>query len=107
MGLKLPTLRVNFVKTDVDKNELEDFVKFWEGKADSIGIQDLVGIMDGFGKKTNEQIEQTKLTGNFICAQPFQRVILRYNGTILSCCTFYAAEMPIGKLKDRQFEKNL
>ena len=107
MGSKLPTLRVNFVKTDVNKNELEDFVKFWEGKADSIGIQDLVGIMDGFGKKTNEQIEQTKLQGDFRCAQPFQRVTLRYNGTILSCCTFYAAEMPIGKLKDRQFEKNL
>lgn len=99
MGLKLPTLRVNFVKTDVNKNELEDFVKFWEGKADSVGIQDLVGIMDGFGKKTNEQIEQTKLQGDFRCAQPFQRVTLRYNGTILPCCTFYAAEMPIGQLK--------
>ena len=99
MGSKLPTLRVNFVKTDVNKNELDDFIKFWENKVDSIGIQDLVGIMEGFGKKTNEEVEQTKLTGDFRCAQPFQRVTLRYNGTILPCCTFYAAEMPIGQLK--------
>ena len=27
---KLPTLRVNFVKTDVNKDELDDFVKFME-----------------------------------------------------------------------------
>ncbi len=96
---ELPTLRVNFVKTDVNKNELDNFVKFWEDKADSIGIQDLVGIMDGFGKKSDEEVEKTNLTGNFRCAQPFQRVTLRYNGTILPCCTFYAAEMPIGQLK--------
>ncbi len=99
LNVKLPTLRVNFVKTDVNKNELDDFVKFWEDKADSIGIQDLVGIMNGFGKKTDEEVEKTRLTGKFRCAQPFQRVTLRYNGTILPCCTFYAAEMPIGQLK--------
>ena len=42
LNVKLPTLRVNFVKTDTNKHELDDFVKFWEDKADSIGIQDLV-----------------------------------------------------------------
>jgi len=99
LNVKLPTLRVNFVKTDVNKDELDDFVKFWEDKADSIGIQDLVGIMNGFGKKSDDEVENTKLTGKFRCAQPFQRVTLRYNGTILPCCTFYAAEMPIGQLK--------
>ena len=55
--------------------------------------------MKGFGKKTDEEVEHTKLSGDFRCAQPFQRVTLRYNGTILPCCTFYAAEMPIGQLK--------
>ena len=99
MNIKLPTLRVNFVKNDTNKHELDDFVEFWEDKADSIGIQDLVGIMNGFGKKTNDEVEKTKLAGEFRCAQPFQRVTLRYNGTILPCCTFYAAEMPIGQLK--------
>ena len=24
---------------------------------------------------------------------------MRYNGTVLPCCTFYAAEMPIGQIK--------
>ena len=99
LNVKLPTLRVNFVKTDVNKHELDDFVEFWEDKADSIGIQDLVGIMDGFGKKSDDELEKTNLAGKFRCAQPFQRVTLRYDGTVLPCCTFYAAEMPIGQLK--------
>ncbi len=99
LNVKLPTLRVNFVKNDTNKHELDDFVEFWKDKADSIGIQDLVGVMDGYGKKTDEEIENMKLAGDFRCAQPFQRVTMRYNGTVLPCCTFYAAEIPIGQIK--------
>ena len=99
LNVKLPTLRVNFVKTETNKHELDDFVKFWEDKADSIGIQDLVGVMDGYGKKTEQEIENINLSGDFRCAQPFQRVTMRYNGNVLPCCTFYAAEMPIGQIK--------
>lgn len=105
LGEALPTLRVNFVKNETNQHELDNFVKFWEDKADSVGIQDLVGIMNGFGKKTDEEIKLTKLTGDFRCAQPFQRVTMRYNGTILPCCTFYAAEMPIGQLKSKTDSK--
>ena len=105
MNTKLPTLRVNFVKTETNKDELDDFVKFWENKADSIGIQDLVGIMDGFGKKSNEDLEKMSLSEDFKCAQPFQHLTLRYDGTVLPCCAFYGAETPIGQLKTNQKSK--
>ena len=99
MGVKLPTLRVNFVKTETNKHELDDFVEFWKSKADSVGVQDLVGIMDGYGKKTEDEVENTDLNGTFRCAQPFQHLTLRYDGTIFPCCTFFGAEIPIAKLK--------
>jgi|TARA_B110000438_G_scaffold285591_1_gene315860 MoaA/NifB/PqqE/SkfB family radical SAM enzyme len=99
---KLPTLRVNFVKTKINKHETDDFIKFWEGKADSIGVQDLVGVMDGYGKKSEEELEKTKLSGSFRCAQPFQHLTVRYDGTILPCCTFFGAETPIAQLKTEQ-----
>ena len=99
---KLPTLRVNFVKTEINKHETDDFIKFWEGKADSIGVQDLVGVMDGYGKKSEEELEKTKLSGSFRCAQPFQHLTVRYDGTILPCCTFFGAETPIAQLKTEQ-----
>jgi MoaA/NifB/PqqE/SkfB family radical SAM enzyme len=99
MNVSLPTLRVNFVTTEINRNELNEFVKFWENKADSIGIQDLVGIMDGFGKKSEEDLEKMKLEGEFRCAQPFQHLTVRYDGSVLPCCAFYGAETPIGQLK--------
>jgi len=99
MNVKLPTLRVNFVKTDENRHELDDFVEFWKDKADSIGVQDLIGVMAGYGKKTEKEIENTKLSGKFRCAQPFQHLTLRYDGTVLPCCTFFGAEIPIAKLK--------
>jgi len=99
LGSKLPTLRVNFVRTEINKHELDEFVKFWENKADSIGIQDLVGVMDGFGKKSEEELEKMKLDNNFRCAQPFQHLTLRYDGTVLPCCTFFGAEIPVAQLK--------
>jgi len=105
MNVKLPTLRVNFVKTETNKDELDDFVKFWENKADSIGIQDLVGIMDGYGKKSDEELEKMSLSNDFKCAQPFQHLTLRYDGTVLPCCAFYGAETPIGQLKTNQKSK--
>jgi MoaA/NifB/PqqE/SkfB family radical SAM enzyme len=99
MNVKLPTLRVNFVKTETNKDELDDFVNFWEDKADSIGIQDLVGIMDGYGKKSDEELQKMSLSNDFKCAQPFQHLTLRYDGNVLPCCAFYGAETPIGQLK--------
>ena len=55
--------------------------------------------MNGFGKKSNEELAKMNLNGKFRCAQPFQHLTLRYDGTALPCCAFYGAEMPVGKLK--------
>ena len=95
-------MRVNFVKNKENEHELDDFIKFWEDKADSIGIQDLVGIMDEFGKLSDDELKAKDLSSNFRCAQPFQHLTLRYDGTVLPCCTFFGAEIPISKLKTKK-----
>ena len=102
LKVELPTLRVNFVKTDLNKHEFDDFIKIWSDKADCIGIQDLVNIM----KPTKDQITNKKFT----CAQPFYHLTVRYDGSVLPCCTFFAAKIPIAKiLTDKKIsaEKNL
>ncbi len=93
---ELPTVRVNFVKTDQNKHELNDFIEFWKEKADGIGVQDLVNIM----KPTIG--EHKKGVKSFQCAQPFNHMAIRYNGHILPCCTFFGAELPIAKLKSER-----
>ena len=102
LNVELPTLRVNFVKTDLNQHEYSDFIKIWSNKADCIGIQDLVNIM----KPSKEQITKKKFT----CAQPFYHLTVRYDGSVLPCCTFFAAKIPIAKLStDKKIsgEKNL
>jgi len=90
---ELPTLRVNFVKTEENKQELDQFIDFWKNKADAIGIQDLVNIIKPTLENRSDNIK------SFKCSQPFNHLAIRYNGVILPCCTFFGAELPIARLK--------
>ena len=38
----LPLVRVNFVKTELNHRELNDFINLWKDKVDMIGIQEFV-----------------------------------------------------------------
>jgi len=97
MGSQLPTLRVNFVKTPENVHELDDFVKLWENKADFVGVQDLLGIVEAFDKSKKETYDADK--EDFKCAQPFQHMTVRSNGHILPCCSFFGPDTPVAKLK--------
>ncbi len=92
LNSELPTLRVNFVRTPINKDELEKFINFWEDKVDCIGIQNLVDIMKVDNKKKLEQKD-------FHCNQPFYHLTVRYDGSLLPCCTFFSAKLPLSKLK--------
>ena len=97
LNSSLPTLRVNFVKTEVNIHELEEFKKVWSQKADFIGVQDLLGIVEKFNKSKSDDF--LPLQEDFKCAQPFQHLTLRSNGHILPCCSFFGPDIPIAKLK--------
>ena len=92
---ELPLVRVNFVKTELNEKEEQDFINFWGNKVDAVGIGDLVNIM--------KPTEGAKVAGikEFKCPQPFNHMAVRYNGHILPCCTFFGAELPIAKLKSK------
>jgi MoaA/NifB/PqqE/SkfB family radical SAM enzyme len=94
LGRHLPTVRVNFVKTPVNTHELQEFLDYWEPKVDGVGIQDLVDILGDHGKHTPDASGMI-----FNCNQPFNHLTIRYDGTILPCCSFFGAEIPIARLK--------
>ena len=98
MGRKLPLLRVNFVRTKDNEHELNEFTSFWTEHVDGIGIQDLVGIMEDFKSRENINKDNTKEVA-FKCSQPFNHLTIRYDGSILPCCSFFGAQLPIAKLK--------
>lgn len=90
MNSNLPTVRVNFVKTPENEHELQDFIDYWSSKVDNIGVQDLVNII-GTKKISNRKA--------FNCNVPSRNLVIRYDGTILPCCSFFGAEMPVSLLK--------
>jgi MoaA/NifB/PqqE/SkfB family radical SAM enzyme len=99
MGSNLPLLRVNFVRTSQNENELEDFRSYWTENADGIGIQDLVGIMKDFEEKAAGSTTPAATSIAFKCTQPFNHLTIRYDGSILPCCSFFGAQLPIGRVK--------
>ena len=58
----IPLVRVNFVKTEFNEFELEEFIKLWEDKVDMIGIQ--------------EFIKPTKVTQKIISNKTIKKKIL-------------------------------
>ena len=95
LNKELPTLRVNFVRTHINKDELDPFINFWKDKVDCIGIQNLVDIM-----KVDENKKISKK--HFHCNQPFYHLTVRYDGSLLPCCTFFSAKLPLSKLKVKE-----
>ena len=95
---KRPLLRVNFVKTKTNEHEFDSFLKYWESKADNIGVQNLVNII----KPVAEQNKLAEL--KFNCVQPFYHLTIRYDGTVLPCCSFFGAEIPVARLSSKYGE---
>ena len=58
--------------------------------------KDLVNII-----KPNKDEKKSNVK-TFKCSQPFNHLVIRYNGTILPCCTFFGAELPIARLKSKK-----
>ena len=97
MGTRLPLLRVNFVRVPENIHELDMFTEMWKDKADLIGIQDVLGIMEKYDKSKKEGYDSS--VEKFNCAQPYQRMTVRSNGHILPCCLFHGIDIPVAKLK--------
>jgi radical SAM protein with 4Fe4S-binding SPASM domain len=89
---RLPMLRVNFVNTIENNHELNDFVSFWEDKADVINVQTLVNwFHNTSGSKEFKEEFRIKNAGEEekpvkYCVQPFNTMLLRNNGDIAPCC---------------------
>jgi len=96
MGSKTPLLKLTFLKMSINIHELDDFIAYWEDKADLFSIQNLHNPFKGdLLEKKNEYFvggtpDQPAEAPR--CPSPFQRMTVRANGDVLPCCNFRAAE---------------
>lgn len=85
-GVKLPLLRVSFLKLDVNQHELENFIDYWKPYADYFSIQEAHDFFE-----TNPDVTPTvkfqvpREKPGFKCSKPTHRLWMRYNGNGQSC----------------------
>ena len=92
---KIPLLRVNFVKTELNEFELDNFMNFWKDKVDMIGVQEFIKPTK---VKSSIKSKKTLKRKNFRCSFPFKQLVINNEHQVLPCCTFWGEEMPIKKV---------
>ena len=95
----LPIIRVSFIDMDINKEEKDAFVEFWEDKVDYVDIQ----VYDNFNLDITKPYNTNK-TKKWECKSPWARLAILSNGDILPCCNFFGRNIPIGNITDTTIE---
>jgi len=102
MGLQLPVTRATCVLSKFTYKDMKEFQEFWEKRVDMVEFQNFQAI-----KGYTEELAPpgTKIDSNFTCLAPWQQLVIRANGDILPCCSFYAAPLVVGNIsKDSLYD---
>jgi radical SAM protein with 4Fe4S-binding SPASM domain len=95
-GSPYPLLRASFVRSRLNEHEQERFVEFFRERVDYLEVQTFSAF-----KGLNENLIPTGVrpASAFHCAMPFTRLMVRPDGEVLPCCSFYAYDIPVGNLR--------
>jgi len=87
-----PFIRVQMVRTELNKHQVEDFKKMWQSIADDVRISDVTNR----GQGDNLQVGDQFSTGRVCCPQPWQRMVISCEGKVLMCCSDWFEKYPLG-----------
>ncbi len=91
----LPIIRVSFVDMEKNREEKEDFIKYWKNKVDFIDIQ----IFDDYNIDINKEFDLS-IKKKWDCFSPLARLSVLSNGDILPCCNFFGRNIPIDNINN-------
>ena len=101
-GLKMPLLRLSFLKLELNRDELEPFLNRWGSRVDMVSIQEPIWF-------PGSSLPRPKNPGRCLarqCSQPWQRLGITHDGRGWPCCSwhgdkllsFSAEEMPLARI---------
>jgi radical SAM protein with 4Fe4S-binding SPASM domain len=93
-----PLVRVNFVKTEINEHQLDDFIDFWKGRVEMVGIQEFIKPTKSIDIIKSAKSTDKRKTG-FKCSFPFKQLVITNEMDVLPCCTFWGEELKLGKLE--------
>ena len=96
MNVDYPIIRVQMVKFPHLSNDyVKEYVDFWSKIADYVGVEEYNDWESEMkGKLSNEEV----VCKEFCCTQPWQRLFVIWDGTIILCCGDHNLEMPLGNV---------
>jgi len=99
LGQKLPLIRSSFVLQKDNRHELDAFKEYWQKIVDYVHIQEYA---KPYETAEDSRVEGYKpdITENFKCDQPWNRVMIRADGEVHPCCSFYTYELKMGNVKN-------
>ena len=95
LGLRIPITRATCVVSKYCSDHVDEFRRFWEKRVDIVEFQNFQAL-EGYTESLKP--EGAVVDQSFVCNAPWQQVVVRPNGNILPCCSFYGAELVLGNI---------
>ena len=99
LGLKLPLVRTSFVLQKENEHELNDFKNYWKEKVDYVHTQNFSKPYDTADDSVITE-KKPDIDDIFRCDQPNNRIVIRSDGQVLPCCSWFSYELAIGNVND-------
>jgi len=93
----LPIIRASFVCNKNNCFEEEMFIERFKNKVDYIDIQSFYSV-DSLNRELAPDGYATLNPQNFICSEPFRKVIVRGNGDVMPCCSVFGYKQIMGNV---------
>jgi len=98
LGRDIPLTRVSFVVTNLNNQEKQEFERFWSGRVDAVEFQNFTPLL---GYNEDLILPGWEPNREFQCSFPWKQVVIRANGDLLPCCSFYGHEVVIGNVHQK------
>lgn len=80
-GFKKPVCRVQMVKQELNKDHVENYIKYWSAIADQVAVE------EEFDYGNTSDVD---FNSEFSCPQPWQRLMVHADGEVYPCCSLTA-----------------
>lgn len=91
----LPLVRASFVQSSLNQHETASFIEKFSELVDYVEIQ---GFTHYYDKTTHLVPQGAGSVTDFTCNEPWRNLIVRADGTVVPCCSFYGYELVLGNI---------
>ena len=96
-----PFIRVQMVRTGLNKHQVSDYREMWQDIVDDIRISDVTNRGQGDSLQVGDQIS----IGRVCCPQPWQRMIISCTGKVMMCCSDWFEDYPLGDISKNSLKE--